>query len=136
MKIRLFLALAFVANLAASAHAVTPVCGFEQDADVAAWKYESKDGTKLERSAEFATAGQSALRFTTPTWKQGMGKWPAFETKPAVSDWSGYDRLVVDITNPNDECPTFSLFVSDSKVPFRKGLSYQFALPSPRVSAI
>lgn len=70
------------------------------------------------------------MQVTTPAWGQGMTEWPAFETNPAVSDWSPYDRLVVDITNPNEERYKFAIRISDSKVPFLKGFCYRFALPS------
>jgi hypothetical protein len=136
MKNRLLLTFCMLASCVVSvcfvsgnAQAATPVYDFEQDAEIAAWK-SHMPCAKLERSNQFATAGQSAMRFTTPTWKQGMPEWPAFETKPAVSDWTPYDRLVIDITNLNEGTHVFSLYVSDSKVPFRKGLSYNFALPS------
>ncbi len=59
-----------------------------------------------------------------------MPQWPAFQGKPAVSDWRHFDRLVIDITNPSDAREIFCLLISDSKVPFRQGLSYGFALPS------
>ena len=59
-----------------------------------------------------------------------MPEWPAFELKTPLRDWRGYDRLVVDITNPSETRFPFSLFVSDSKVPIRQGLRHSFAVPS------
>jgi len=130
MRTRILLVLWFVSSLAVSLHAATPVFDFEQDADVLAWNRLTQNNAKLERTGDFVTSAESAMRFISPTWKEGMAEWPAFETKPALADWTPFDRLVVDITNPNDGCPHFTLFISDSKVPFRKGLTYDFALPS------
>ncbi len=118
------------AGLAGSVYGATVLFDFEKPADLTAWKWASQSQSQLALAPQFATTGKSALRFTTPTWKQGMPEWPSFETKPPITDWSDYDRLVVDLTNPNAEPYFLSLFVSDSKVPFRQGLSYRFAVPS------
>ncbi|MBN1341399.1 MAG: DUF4091 domain-containing protein [Phycisphaerae bacterium] len=115
--------------LAAPAPAATPLFDFETDADVAALRLSSQGQSKLQRSPRFATSGASSLEFTTPAWKKGMPEWPSFEMKPTVSDWRPFDRLVVDVTNPRGERHTFQLLISDSKVPFRKGLRYRFDLP-------
>jgi hypothetical protein len=130
MKNHLQALLLSLALPAVPASAATLLCDFETDAEMAVLRWASQGQSKLERVAAFATSGQSALQFTTPAWKTGMPEWPAFELRPAVRDWTGYDRLVMDITNPGEERHLFSLFVSDSKVPFRKGLSHSFDLPS------
>ena len=114
----------------AKVHAQTTVFDFETDDQIAAWTIRAAAQDKLERSPQFATFGQSSMLFTTPAWKQGMGEWPAFEAKPPVADWRGYDRLMIDITNSGTERHFFSLFVSDSKLPFRDGLNYRFDLPA------
>lgn len=129
MKTKLTGLLAIATLLAPTGWAATRLCDFETDADVARLKWASRGQSQLERSPAFASSGEDSLKFTSPAWKQGMPEWPAFEFKPDERDWSGYDRLVVDITNPTAEEPHFALFVSDSKVPFREGLSYAFKLP-------
>ncbi len=121
--------LAIASLLAGAAHAGPVLFDFENDAELEAWVIRDADQDKLERVAQFATSGEYSMRFTTPAWKQGMGEWPAFEVKPPEADWSGYDRLMVDIVNPADQYFFLSLFVSDSKVPFRESLSYGFQLP-------
>jgi glycosyl hydrolase family 123 len=68
------------------------------------------------------------VQFISPSYKEGMEGWPAFETRPPVKDWRGFDRLVVDILNPSSEPTKLALLISDSKTPFRKGLSYNFQL--------
>lgn len=123
----LSLSLAFAA---AGCGAGTVIFDLESDAEVATWTLRSPRQDTLTRSERFATAGTSSLRFTTPAYKEPMEQWPAVEVKPPRGDWRGYDRLLIDITNPRPERPFLSLFISDSKVPFRDGLSYRFDLPT------
>ncbi len=130
MKARRFVAVAASLASACSALAATTIFDFETAAEAAALPYRSKGKTALAPDQAFATSGTNSLRFTSAAWKQGMPEWPAFELKPSVRDWRGYDRLVLDITNPNEERFSFALFVSDTLVPIRKGLSHAFALPS------
>lgn len=113
-----------------SAPAVTPVFDFETASEASTLPYRAKGKTSLAVVPAFATSGTNALRFGTAAWTNGLPEWPSFELKPAVRDWKGYDRLVVDITNPSEERYSFALFVSDSEVPIRKGLSHTFAVPS------
>ena len=124
------LAFCICATLATTLHAKTPLFDFETNSDVSGLKWSSKGQSELKRSPRFATSGSSSLLFTSPAWRKGMPEWPSFEVRPPITNWNGFDRLVIDITNPNEERYFFSLFVSDSKVPFRKGLSYQFDLPA------
>lgn len=112
------------------ADAAEVLFSFEGPAEIVAWRIRSTKQDTLTQSPHFATHGRSSACFATPAWRQGLEQWPAFEVKPAVRDWRPYDRLVVDITNPDEERYFLALFVSDSKVPFRKGLSYRFDLRS------
>ena len=119
-----------VLMLAACAACARPVLwDFETDEDVAAWTLRSPHQDSLERVERYATAGASSMRFTTPAWEEGMEQWPAFEAAPPVSDWRPYDRLMVDVVNPDAQRHFLSMFISDSKVPFRQGLSYRLNLP-------
>jgi len=120
------LAVFVVSVLSVTGQAATTLFDFETDA----LPYRVRGQTKLDTVPDFATSGKMALRFTSLAWKRGMPEWPSFEFKTPLRNWSGYDRLVVDITNPSEEQFSFAMFVSDSKVPFRQGLHYSFALPS------
>lgn len=115
---------------AAPGHAATTLLDFESQADLARLPYRSRGKTRLETVPEFATDGRAALRFSTPAWRKGMPEWPSFEMTSPVRDWSPFDRLMVDVTNPGADRHFFSLMVSDSKVPVRQGLIYRFELPS------
>lgn len=104
---------------------------FESDADIAAIRWGGRaKGAELIRSPKFATSGESSLYFHSPTWVKGQPEWPSFEWKPSTQDWSGYDRLVVDLVNDSKVQPMLSLYITDSKVPFREGLSHIFEVPS------
>ncbi len=102
--------------------------GFEPDE--AALPYRARRGTTLDATADFATEGTNALRFASPVWTNGMPEWPAFDLKPPVRDWRGFDRLVVDITNPSEAQFLFGLYVTDSKVRLQEGLGHLFELPA------
>ena len=123
-------ALALAAALAADA--ATQVFDFETAAERDALPYRQHDGgkTALGIAQAYAASGTNALRFSTAAWRKGRPEWPAFELRTPVKDWRAYDRLIVDITNPNEERYRFSLFVSDTDTPIRKGLSHTFAVPS------
>jgi len=107
----------------------TALFDFEDEAEVSTWTIRAATQDKLVQSSQFATSGATSMLFTTPVWKEGMEQWPAFEGKPPVADWNGFDRLMVDITNPDETRHFLVLYVSDSKVPFRNGLNYRFDLP-------
>jgi len=113
-----------------SAPAVTTVFDFETDTDAAKLPYRAKGKTTLGIVPSFATSGTNSLRFSTAAWQKGMPEWPAFELKPDIKDWQGYDRLVVDLTNPAEERYRFSLFISDTNTPIRQGLHHTFPVPS------
>lgn len=112
-----------------SATAGTTLFDFESDDDLAAWQLRSAGQDTLERAHKFATSGSSSALFRSPTWREGMEQWPAFEAKPPVTDWTEYDRLVIDVTNPEADRPFLSIHVTDGTTPFRQGLSYLFDLP-------
>jgi len=128
----------WVGLAACVAGAVPAVCGtvlmdFETEADLKVWHYERQDGSvpvrEASRSDRFATAGGSSLRFASPAWTPGMGEWPAFECTPPLTDWSGYDRLVFDVTNPTGADQKAFLFISDSKIATRDGWQESVLLP-------
>ncbi len=125
-----FFLLLLLLALPAACAAADKVFDFETDAEVAAWRVRAAKQDTFERAQRFATSGQCAARFASPTWKEGMEQWPAFEARPALADWRAYDRLVVDITNTSEERPFLTCFISDAKVPFREALSFRFDLPA------
>ena len=130
MKTHWFPAIGCGVLCAAPLWAATPLFDFEQATDLSAWKWAARGRSTLEITNRFATSGVGSLCFASPAWQKGQPEWPAFETQPPITDWSGFDRLVVDLINPGEERPHFALFISDRKTPFRKGLAYSFNLPA------
>ncbi len=54
-------------------------------------------------SPKFALEGSYSLMLTAPAWQPGRPEWPLWQTKNSFpKDWSGYDRLLVDLVNPTD----------------------------------
>ncbi|MBI3922898.1 MAG: DUF4091 domain-containing protein, partial [Armatimonadetes bacterium] len=112
------------------ASAGTVLFDFEKDADVSIWHNEGTTtlgaDKNLERSEQFATSGKNSMRFATPAWRpqehRGASKWPAFECKPPLADWSKYDRLIMDLLNTTAARQRVMLFISDSKKATRLGL--------------
>jgi hypothetical protein len=106
----LALCAALILSVAANAVAdeVRVVSGFEADADLAQWQVVA--GTP-KRVAEGVTEGQSALEIT---FDPNGEYYPAilYWDRP-VGDWSPYDALVVDVTNPNAFPIQCSVLVGD-----------------------
>ncbi|MBM3476140.1 MAG: DUF4091 domain-containing protein [Armatimonadetes bacterium] len=122
--------LPIVAGLNTQADAATMLFDFETDDEVRLWHNEGAttlgaDKT-LERVERFVASGKYAMRFTTPAWRPqehgGAQKWPAFECRPPLTDWSNYDRLVMSLVNETAVPQKLALFISDSKLPMRSGL--------------
>ncbi len=127
---------------AAQAGATTVLFDFETDRDIAVWHNENSDALgadkKLEASEQFAASGQFSMQFRTPAWRpeehDGASTWPAFEGKPPITDWSKYDRLVMEIVNVTDAPQKLMLFLSDSQKPTRSGLNHRELL-APKTHA-
>ena len=106
---------------------------FEADEQVAVWHNEGSAtlgaDKKLERAERFAASGQHSMRFFTPAWRPeehgGAQKWPAFECKPPITDWSKFDRLVMSLVNVTEAPQKLMLLISDSKLPTRSGLLHR-----------
>ncbi len=126
-KLAVGVVLLFVA--AGSGQGAVTVFDFNKDSALAGWVKSSPESDSLQLSKQFATSGVYSLDYHTPAWKMGMNEWPGFESAPLVKDWSGYDRIVVDIVNAGVVTPRFWAFLSDSKTPFRQGYQYSFDLP-------
>ncbi|MBP5673661.1 MAG: DUF4091 domain-containing protein [Victivallales bacterium] len=94
--------------------------------DFKIWEISSQKLEQLTPAKDYAIFDAACLRFKTPKWEKGMPEWPSCQAKPLISDWTPYDRLLIDITNPNPEPQRLSLFISDSKIPFRQALGDSF----------
>ena len=77
----------------------------------------------------FATSGTHALGFTCQPWKSGMPQWPSFTLKSSVKDWSGYDRLVVDVVNMGEAGDSLNVFIAGPDGRVQNGLNATMRLP-------
>lgn len=55
----------------------------------------------------YASSGEHAVAFVCADWRPGMNLWPSFTMNTKTSDWTGYDRLAVDVVNIGEGCGTF-----------------------------
>jgi hypothetical protein len=86
---------------------------------------ERKNAPKLAYAGcvkEGAVSGQWSFRFNPPTWRIGLPEWPSFNLAPAVTDWSRYDRLVVDVVSYG-ETARLSAFIGGTKDRVQTGLA-------------
>ncbi len=119
------------------ARAAVPLFDFESHEETSVWHDEraatlGKD-KRLEQAQRFAASGNCALRFQTPAWRPeehgGQQRWPAFEGRPPLTDWSKFDRLVMEVVNTTPSEQKLALLVTDSKKPTRQGAQHSERLP-------
>ena len=112
--------------------AATILSDFGEQTDIQAWHDEGGTGQvnfPVSREERWATSGKHSLCFRTPQWKTGMAEWPTTEFNPTLSDWSGHDRLVLDVTNPTEHQHKLFFFITDSDTPTRKSVLSSNTLP-------
>ncbi|MCP4638830.1 MAG: DUF4091 domain-containing protein [bacterium] len=107
---------------------LTMVFDFESPEDIDAWTLRSAGQDVLALDPLFATSGQMAAVFKSPAWEEGMEGWPAFEAKPAVTDWSQAATLMIDLVNPTDADVALNVKVTDSDTAFREGAGAGFTV--------
>lgn len=78
--------------------------------------------TSLECVKENAVSGEWSLKFKPPVWRIGLPEWPSFNLMPRITDWTGYDRLVIDVVNCG-ECARLAAFIGGNGDRVQNGLS-------------
>ncbi len=109
-----------VAGFAASA-AVSAI-DFETDAEKAAQPHMSNAALQTGTTNAFASSGSGSFFFRMRPWKEGEDEWPLFVLKTGVRDWSGFDRLVIDMVNLDLGGDTISMSVAGAGVSPFSGL--------------
>ena len=103
-----------------NAHGGGLLFSFEQD--LAPWVVPTPKETTITPATRFATDGKRSMLLTTQKWVQGMPEWPGLVApKFPIRDWSGYDRLMIDLVNPTPVQSSWAAFCTDSKVPWLEG---------------
>ncbi len=121
--------LALLAVFAANISAATLLYDFETDAERAAVQRVDNGGFSVGVTNGFATSGGHALSFVCKPWHDGMDEWPSFTLPSPVADWRGYDRMVVDVVNADEEGDDICLFVAGAEGRIQNGLASSFRLP-------
>ena len=95
---------------------------FESNEDLAVWKVDRKTTDSLKLSTNYVTSGRHSLELRAPpgVW------WAMFDTAPSVKDWSGYDRLVVDITNPNADATVLVAYIGEALGGYTRSVSWMY----------
>ncbi len=62
------------------------------------------------------------FRITRP-WNGELPQWPSVDLKPMVTDWTAYDRLVVDVFNSSVGGDVLSMFIAQSDGRVQNGLT-------------
>ena len=123
-----FFALALV-GLAAQAHAVEMIYDFRGADQADDWTLEDSRHSALELSTRFASPGTRSLRFSTAKWREGLHQWPAVNARFEPRNFSGHDRLVIEITNSTASASQLRLMLTDDRTPLREGFRANAIVP-------
>ena len=92
--------LAAVLSVAAGmAFAATPLFDFESADEQKSAPHGRGKGYRYGITNLCATSGRNAFFLSADKWASGAYEWPSFTLSPSIRDWSGYDRLVLDVFN-------------------------------------
>ena len=119
--------LAAVLGVVCKASAETVLFDFETEAEREAVAKTSAGGCRLAVTNAFATSGDSALRVDFPASQSG---WPSFTLRPAVTDWSEYDRLAIDLVSLGDSRDDLALKVTGPKNDINHSLKSSWTMQS------
>ena len=99
----------------------------------AAPRYDA-NGAHVGVTNAFATSGGHALRFACEPWRKGRPEWPSFTLTTKTTDWSGYDRLVVDIVGIGAGGDLFSTYIAGPDGRIQNGLGKSRRVPESGVT--
>lgn len=74
----------------------------------------------VARAGRFAASGSHSLRVGLAA---GSGGYPSAGARPSVTDWSAYDRVVWEVTNPTPYHVALDFYVTDGNGQFSAGLA-------------
>ena len=129
MSVRMTALMSLLACAGLPAAAMTNLFDFESPDELASWTIRIPTQDTWEQADTFVTsAGHSAV-FRSPKWKEGMPEWPALETTPPVADWTQFDRLIMDVTNPTAASERFAVYIRDAHRTLQQGRKFDHTLP-------
>ena len=110
-------------------HGAVTLCDFENTAEIAACPVVDAPSFSVSITNAFAFSGTNALHFSCSAWKEGDPQWPSFTLKSSVADWTGYDRLVVDVMNCGNAHDRLWVYVAEAEGRIQRGLEGVVLLP-------
>jgi len=91
------------------------IAGFEDEKELAGWQANAVTA-RLTRKA--GLEGHGALELVFPAYRKGAPRWPSYQARylerslPA-RDWSGYERLCLDLRNPGRSDAPLAVYLKD-----------------------
>ena len=102
---------------------VTVLFDFENEAERAQAVPAAKGtGFSVCATNRFAMSGDHAVSFLCRKYEKGMDRWPSFELHPALTDWTGYDRLVVEVVGLGETRDWLGLYLAGPEGAVNLGL--------------
>ena len=112
------------------ASASTALFDFETDDELKAAPRLNRKTYRFGVTNLCATSGRNAFFLSVDRWAPGDYEWPAFTLSPSVHDWSGYDRLVLDMINLGADGDILALRVAGPDGKPDLGLARSHPLPA------
>ena len=115
---------AILLSIAVPLRAASVLFDFETEAErtQVAPMSERGSGFSIAVTNRFAMSGDCAVSFFCRQYEEGMERWPAFELHPMLTDWTGYDRLVVEIVGLGETKGWLGLYLAGPEGPVNLGL--------------
>ena len=126
MRFSFLLRLSFSAAVFASASnaaAALTVLDFESGEESGRMPALRMDTLQTGVTNIFASSGSHSFCFRMRPWREGEDQWPLFILPVKVRDWSGYDRLAIDMVNLDAGGDVVSISVSGPGAGDFSGLS-------------
>ncbi|MBQ7191021.1 MAG: DUF4091 domain-containing protein [Kiritimatiellae bacterium] len=116
---------------AVSAFAAVTLFDFETEAErKSVPKSWDKKSFQVCVTNHFASSGETSLHFSAVPWRKGLPQWPSFTLTTQPTDWTKYDRLVVDLVSVGENPQGLSSFFTDPPGRIQNGLSRHIMLPA------
>ena len=121
-----------------TATAETVLFDFETEAERTTVTVGRRWGYSVSVTNRYAASGDWAVRFECLPWRKGVAEWPSCEFRPAVTNWAGYDRLVVEVVSLRDAPPDANgdgggclmLCLAGPAGPVKRGLEVHLQTPT------
>ena len=114
--------------LAGALEGAVKALDFEVDDEIRQMPRYNLDRMQTGTTNIFASSGRNSFFFRMRPWKKGEDQWPLFVLRTQVRDWSGYDRLSIDVVNLDEGGDTIGLSVSGPGVGDFAGLGASMTL--------